>query len=87
MDAEVLTTAIAAALASDDTAMTESAEFILSSLSQRMAGQIREDAAERGRVKKADAEAAMAQITTAIREMVEGGLITLIDPDEGDEEE
>ncbi|MEO1639454.1 MAG: FliG C-terminal domain-containing protein [Pseudomonadota bacterium] len=87
VDAEVLTTAIAAALASDDEAMTGSAEFILGSLSQRMASQVRDDAAERGRVKKADAEAAMAQITTAIREMADGGVITLIDPDDGDEEE
>jgi flagellar motor switch protein FliG len=59
-----------------------SAEFILGSVSQRMAGQMREDAEEMGRIKKADAEAAMSAITTAIREMAESGVITLLDPDE-----
>lgn len=83
VDNDVMTTAIAAALAGDDTLVT-SAEFILSSLSQRMAGQIREDAAERGRVKKSEAEEAMAAVTTAIRELVENGMITLRDPEEED---
>lgn len=86
VDAEVLTTAIAATLASEDDEIVKSAEFILGSISQRMAGQLREDAAERGRVKKADAETAMGQVTTAIREMAEGGVITLIDPEEDDED-
>ena len=86
VDGEVLTTAIAAALASEDEIL-KSAEFILGSISQRMAGQMREDAEDRGKVKKADGEAAMAAVTTAIRELAETGAITLIDPDEDDEEE
>ncbi len=86
VDGEVLTTAIAAGLAGEED-LVKSAEFILASVSQRMATQLREDADERGRVKKADAEKAMTEITTAIREMVDGGVITLIDPDEADEEE
>lgn len=85
VDTEVLTVAIAAGLAGDDT-LVASAEFILGSLSQRMAGQLREEAQERGRIKKADAEAAMAAVTTAIRDMVDGGVITLIDPDEQGED-
>jgi len=52
-----------------------------------MAGQLREDAEERGRVKKDDAEKAMAAITTVIREMADGGVITLIDPDEPEDSE
>ena len=84
VDGEVLITAMAAGLAGDE-ALIASADFILGSLSQRMAGQLREDAQERGRVKKADAEKAMADVTTAIREMIENGLITLIDPDETEE--
>lgn len=86
IDAQVLTTAIAAGLTGDE-ALVASAEFILSSVSQRMATQMREDAQERGRVKKSDAEAAMNEITKAVREMVEGGIITLIDPDEQDVED
>ena len=85
VEGEVLITAIAAALAGDD-AMQASAEFILESISQRMAGQLREDAQERGHVKKADAEKAMTAITTAIREMADAGVITLIDPDEQEDE-
>lgn len=80
VDNEVLVTALAAALAGE-AELVFSAEFILNSLSQRMAGQLREDAAERGRIKKDDAEAAMADVTRAIREMVEAGVIVLIDPD------
>lgn len=85
VDAEVLTTAIAAGLAGDQS-FVESAEFILGSVSQRMATQLREDAQERGRIKKADGERAMSEITTAIREMADGGVITLIDPDSDEEE-
>jgi flagellar motor switch protein FliG len=85
VDAQVLNTAIAAGLAGDE-AIVASAEFILSSVSQRMSNQLREDAQERGRIKKADAEAAMGEITKAIRELTDGGVITLIDPDEAEEE-
>ena len=85
VDGEVLTAAIAYALAGDEP-LVASAEFILENLSQRMAGQIREDADERGKVKKSEAEAAMSEITTAIRELSDSGAITLIDPDDDDEE-
>jgi len=84
VDAEVLTTALAAAMAMDD-AHVASAEFILGSVSQRMAGQLRDDAEERGQIRKADAETAMAEVTKAIREMVDGGVITLRDPDEDEQ--
>lgn len=80
VDAPVLSTAIAAALAGD-AAVVASAEYVLANLSQRMAAQIREDAAERGPIKKAEAEAAMAAITTAVRELADGGLIVMRDPD------
>ena len=86
VDGDVLLTAIAAALKGDE-ALVTSAEFILSSVSQRMATQLREDASERGHIKKADAEKAMAAVTTAIREMADAGVITLIDPDDEGEEE
>jgi flagellar motor switch protein FliG len=86
VDGDVLVTAIAAGLAGDD-ALTASAEFILTSVSQRMAGQLRDDAEERGRIKKGDAEKAMAAVTTVIREMVDSGIITLIDPDQTEDDE
>ena len=86
VDGDTLTTAIAAGLAGEE-ALAKSAEFVLNSLSQRMAGQLREDAADRGRVKKDDGEKAMAALTTAIREMADAGVITLIDPDATDDAE
>ena len=79
-------TAIAAGLAGDDT-LAASAEFILTSVSQRMAGQLRDDAEERGRIKKDDAEKAMTAVTTVIREMADSGVITLIDPDQTEEDD
>jgi len=84
VDGEVMITAIAAGLHGEE-ALVASAEFILDSISQRMAGQLREDAEERGRVKKADAEKAMSAMTTVIRDMADSGVITLIDPDEAEE--
>ena len=86
IDGDVLVTAIAAGLAGDDT-LAASAEFILTSVSQRMAGQLRDDAEERGRIKKDDAEKAMTAVTTVIREMADSGVITLIDPDQTEEDD
>ena len=86
IDGDVLVTAIAAGLAGED-ALVASAEFILTSVSQRMAGQLRDDAEERGRIKKDDAEKAMTAVTTVIREMADSGVITLIDPDQTEEDD
>ncbi|PUB13174.1 flagellar motor switch protein FliG [Yoonia sediminilitoris] len=86
VDNDVLTKAIASALKADE-ATNAAAEYILANISQRMAEQIREDAAEMGKIKKADAEAAMGEITKAIREMAETGMITYMEPDEEDEVE
>ncbi|NDV01041.1 flagellar motor switch protein FliG [Pseudoroseicyclus sp. CLL3-39] len=63
------------------------AEFILSSLPGRMAEALREGVAERGRVKKAEGEAAMADVVTAIRAAVEAGEISLIDVGDDEEDE
>lgn len=83
--ADVLTTAVASGLAGDDQ-LKASAEFILANVSQRMATQIREDADERGAVKKSDAETAMAAVTTAIRALVDDGTISLQDLDTEEDE-
>ncbi len=81
VEADVLSTAMAAALAGEPD-FVASAEFILSNISQRMAGQIREDAAEKGTVKAKAAEDAMRALSSAIRELVDNGTITLISDDE-----
>ena len=85
IDADVLSTAIAAALAGE-AELVASAEFILSNISQRMAGQIREDAAEKGTVKPKAAEEAMRTLSSAIRELVDTGAITLVSDDGEDDE-
>ena len=75
VDNDDIGTAIAAALAGNE-GEKRGAEFILSNMSQRMADQLREAAADRGRVPRQDGEKAMNAVTTVIREMAEDGLIT-----------
>lgn len=79
----VLITALTGAKGVADAAV----DYILSNMSQRMADQLREEMEERGKVKLAEAEAAMAEIVLAIRNLEAEGEITLINPDEEEEEE
>lgn len=78
-----LVTALAAALAAGGPD-AEAAEFILSNMSQRMADTLREEIGERGRIRKSDAEQAMAEVVTAIRERADSGEIALVQPEEAD---
>lgn len=78
-----MVTALAAAQASGG-ADAEAAEFILANMSQRMADSLREEIRERGRIRKADAEAALGAVVAAIRERADSGEITLIQPEEGE---
>jgi flagellar motor switch protein FliG len=73
----VLVTALAAALAGVEPAQA-AAEFLLGAMSQRMAGQLRDEAAERGNVKTADGEAAMGKVVAAIRELETRGEIVMV---------
>jgi flagellar motor switch protein FliG len=74
-----LVTALAAAAQGQDAPV---AEFLLGNVSQRMAQGLRDEAAERGRVKEKDAEEAMAAIVTAIRQLEAAGEIALVQPEE-----
>lgn len=78
----VLVTALAGARAEGDAA---SAEFILANMSQRMAATLREEIAGRGRVRERDAEAAMTQVVSAIRTLLDAGELQLRQPEEPDE--
>lgn len=60
----------------------EAADFILSNMSSRMADALREEMAERGKVKQAEAEDAMSQVVGTIRTLLDQGAITLIEKDE-----
>lgn len=85
VDADRLNVAIAAALGGSDEE-TAGAEYILANMSQRMAAQIRESVDELGNVKRKTGEAAMNEVTTAIRELAEDGGIAYIAIDEDDGE-
>ena len=73
-----LVTALAGAAAEDDKA---SVEFLLSNMSTRMAENLREEIAERGKVKLSEAEEAMTIIVGAIRALVDEGAISLVEED------
>lgn len=75
LDQEVLLVALAGAEAAG---MKESAEFILDNMSGRMADQLREEIAEKEKVKASDCEEAMADIVTKIREMEAAGELLLV---------
>ncbi|NVO55669.1 flagellar motor switch protein FliG [Rhodobacteraceae bacterium B1Z28] len=79
VDQPVLVTALAGAAADDDKV---SVQFLLSNISTRMADNLREEMADRGRVKQSEAEDAMTQIVGTIRNMVDDGTIILIETDE-----
>ena len=86
VDPEQLNLGIAAAIGSGGD-LEAAADFILGNISQRMAQQIREDAAEMGKVKASIGEDAMNAVTAAIRDLNDSGAITLIDPDAEEEED
>ncbi|WP_209503520.1 MULTISPECIES: FliG C-terminal domain-containing protein [unclassified Ruegeria] len=79
VDQPVLVAALAGAAADDDKA---SVEFLLSNISSRMAENLREEIAERGRVKQSEAEDAMTQIVGAVRALSDAGTIVLIEKEE-----
>lgn len=75
-----LVTAIAFATDEEDIATND---FLLDNMSSRMATNIREEVAERGKVKRSDGEAAFGLIVSAMRDLVTTGEIELIsDEDE-----
>lgn len=77
-----LVTALAAATTEP---LAASAEFILSNISQRMAGGLKEEIAARGKVKEKDGEEAMNEVVGAIRALEASGEISLVQPEEEEE--
>ncbi len=75
LDQEALVNAIAGA---DATGMQASADFILENMSGRMADALREEVEDRGPVKGADVEDAMAAIVQSIRDLEASGELLLI---------
>lgn len=85
-DPEALGTALAYALAHEDEAIRAAADFLLSNISKRMAENIREEAAERGRIRQRDGEAAQTAVIMSIRALQSRGEIGFIDPEEEQDE-
>lgn len=84
VEAETLVLALAGAT---DDQTSGVVEFLLSNMSQRMAENLREEVAEKGKVKGSEAEAAQNQVVAVIREMQANGEIELVNPDEQFEDE
>lgn len=64
----------------------ETRDFILENMSGRMADQLREDTAEAGKIKPADADNAMSAVVAVIRDMEARGDLVM-NTEEADEEE
>ncbi|MGS4944253.1 flagellar motor switch protein FliG [Meridianimarinicoccus sp. RP-17] len=67
------------ALAVSDDRDGASVDFILANMSQRMAGQLRDEIEDRGKVKPDDSEDAKSRIVAAIRDLEQAGELALID--------
>ncbi|MDF0597513.1 flagellar motor switch protein FliG [Psychromarinibacter halotolerans] len=80
VDGAMLIKALAAALNSEKE--KKAAEFILGSMSQRLAQQMRDEMEALGTVKAKEGEEAMSAVVTAIREMEAKGEIILVAEDE-----
>jgi flagellar motor switch protein FliG len=80
VDQGALVVALTHALSNPE--LEPSAEHILSNLSQRMTQTLREEVAQRGKVKEKDAEEAMGQIVLAIRQLEGSGELALVLPEE-----
>jgi flagellar motor switch protein FliG len=84
VDQAVLVTALASASAGD---LAPAADFILDNMSKRMAEALREEIQDLGTVKPRDGEEAMTQVVNAIRQLEAAGEITLITPDEEEDDD
>ena len=80
VDQATLVVALAGAAGQADRAAA--AEFVLANLSQRMAQGLREEMAERGKIKEKDAEAAQNALISAIRGLEAAGELVLKQEDE-----
>lgn len=67
----------------------QTVEFLLGAMSQRMAGQLREEMSDRGKVKTKEGEEAMGKVVAAIRELESKGEVVMVmsDPETGAEED
>ncbi|HPD92317.1 MAG: flagellar motor switch protein FliG [Rhodobacter sp.] len=79
-----LISALAATLPQPGSPEGRAADFLLANMSQRMAASLRDEVETRGKVKGKEAEAALAAVVTAIRELSDAGEITLLSDEDDD---
>ncbi len=79
---ETVVTALAASLTKAGSDEALSAEFLLSNLSQRMAGALREEMETLGPVRARDGEAAMSEVVMQLRDLIDSGAVSLLEPEE-----
>ena len=82
VEQDVLVTALAAATDEENATVVQ---FILSNMSQRMAEALREQIAERGKVRLKVGEEAMAAMAQALRDLQQQGEITFVEVQEEEE--
>ena len=79
---------MATALASaQQTGMSDVATYLLESMSNRMADNLREEITELGKVKASEGETAMKEIMIEIRRLIDAGEVEIIIPSDEDETE
>lgn len=83
VDQNVLVTALAAATSPGD---AQSAEFLLGNMTSRMADTLREEIADRGKVKQSAGEQAMTAIVAAVRRLQQNGDLALLTPEDDSED-
>lgn len=83
VDPPVLVTGLTFALAAGGPT-AEAADFILVNMSQRMADSLREEIADRGRIRPRDGEGALSRLVTEVRRAADAGEIALIRTEDDD---
>ncbi|SFR17450.1 flagellar motor switch protein FliG [Poseidonocella sedimentorum] len=86
LDQDALITALAFAQ-KQDAEMVRSATFLLDNMSARLAGTLRDEIQDLGRVKPKDGEPACGEVVTLIRSLVDDGTIEMRDSDDEEEDE
>ncbi len=87
VDGDDILVALTHAKSSGDEDLDSSAEFILNNISKRMAEGLREEIAEKGKVKAKDGEAAMNAVVAGIGALATTGELTLVIEEEDDDSE
>ena len=79
VDTAVLATALAGAQQAD---LADVANYMLETMSKRMAGNLRDDITELGKIKVRDGEAAMTEVMIEIRRLIDEGKVAIMIPSE-----